>query len=269
MTTSSTRFGDSGEIVLDWADERVALITIDRAGKRNACNQQAWRGLRAALALAGEGNAARLAVLTGAGGHFCAGDDIGDAAAAREDPARDRAYSQDIQHAFRAVTEAPFPVIAAVSGYCIGGGLSLAMCCDFRIGTRSAEFGIPASKLGFTYPTAQCSRLMTLVGLSHARAMLFNGERIDAATAYSRGLLDGLAESDPVEAAIAFGAGMIDRAPLSIHASKRIFQALAISDLAGHEAEIAALMRKVEASQDLREGARAFSEKRKPIFRGL
>ncbi|MCO5093501.1 enoyl-CoA hydratase-related protein [Bosea sp. (in: a-proteobacteria)] len=268
MKPASARFGDNGEILLDRIREHVALITINRPEKRNACNQQAWRGLRTALAAAGAAHAARLTILTGAGGHFSAGDDVKDAAAARRDPTREEAYSRDIQLAFGALTEAPFPVIAAISGYCIGGGLSLAMCCDFRIGAKTAEFGIPASRLGVTYPPAQCSRLMTLVGLSRARSMLFSSERIDAATGLSSGLLDGLAEADPVEAALSFGSGMIDKAPLSIHASKRIFQALAIGDLAGHAAEIAALMRKAETSEDLQEGTRAFLEKRKPTFKG-
>lgn len=260
------RPGDYGEVRLDWTGAHVAVVTINRPDKRNACNGAAWRGLRDAMGLiAAQGG--RLAVLTGAGGHFSAGDDIHDASKARETPQDERAYAEDIRLAFTAITEAPFPVIAAIQGYCIGGALSLAMCCDFRVGTASAQLGIPAAKLGFTYPAAQCARLMALVGISMARRMLFTGERIDGATAHAHGLLDQLAD-DPLEAALAFGAPMAEGAPLSVHASKRIFQALSMGDLAGQAETIAALMQRVETSDDLREGARAFAEKRQPRFRG-
>ncbi|NVP57630.1 enoyl-CoA hydratase/isomerase family protein [Mycoplana rhizolycopersici] len=261
-------FGRESEVLLDWANERVVQVTINRQHKRNACNQQAWQGIHNALRRAAQDKAIRLAVLTGASGHFSAGDDIKDASAAREDPHRRTAYEQDIEHAFRAVTEAPFPVVAAIDGYCIGGALSLAMCCDFRVGTRASELGIPAAKLSFTYPSWQCSRLMTLVGLSQARKMLFEGNRIDGNRAYETGLLDVLTDEDPVAAALDFCSGMLDSAPLSVQASKRIFQALAVTDLASHQDEIAAFMRMVAASSDFREGARAFAEKRKPIFTG-
>ncbi len=264
---SPLSFGDGGEIRLDRLAPGIERILIDRPARRNACNRQAWCGLRAALEAAAE-RGARVAILGGTGGHFCSGDDILDASEARKTPEGERSYAADIRHAFRAVTEAPFPVIAAVEGYCLGGGLSLAMCCDLRVGTAGAALGIPASKLGFTYPPEQCSRLMTLVGLGAARRMLFDGERIDGARAHALGLLDELAEGDVFDTALSTARMLASRAPLSLYASKRIFQALAISDLAGHREEIAGLMARVEASADLREGARAFAEKRPPVFTG-
>ncbi len=256
-----------GTVLLDWIEPRVARVTINRPEKRNACDQKTWQGIDAALAEAAARPSTRLAVLTGAGGHFCAGDDIGDAAAARQE-GRQAAYARDIEQAFQAVVRTPFPVVAAISGYCIGGGLSLAMCCDFRVGTPDAELGIPAAKLGFTYPAWQCSRLMTLVGLSQARRMLFAGNRVDGHTARAIGLFDSLTEADPAAAALALAGDMLDSAPLSVQASKRIFQALAVSDLAGQQAEIDALTRRVEESADLREGALAFAQKRRPVFAG-
>lgn len=255
-------------VLLDWVDARAAVVTINRPAKRNACNQAAWRGLGSIFDELGREGRARIVVLTGAGGHFCAGDDIIDAGRARADPAAAALYAADLQAAFDAVVKAPFPVVAAIPGYAIGGGLSLAMCCDFRVGGPASSLGVPAAKLGFTYPLAQCARLMSLVGLSWARRIMFSGERIDAVTAQRIGLLDALSEGDLVEAAIAFAAGMRDSAPLTIAASKRIFNALATGEPERHAAEIEAFTRRIENSEDLREGARAFAEKRRPRFTG-
>ncbi|WP_431285178.1 enoyl-CoA hydratase/isomerase family protein [Humitalea sp. 24SJ18S-53] len=248
-------------------DPRIAIVTINRPSKRNACDRVVWTGLGTTFrALAKDG--VRGAVLTGAGGHFSAGDDILDATLARETPETTASYAAAIAGAFDAITEVPFPIVAAIPGFCIGGALSLALCCDFRVGTPAASLGIPAAKLGFVYPLVQCARLQALVGLSWARRILFTGDRIDGATAAEIGLLDTLTEGDSVAAALDVLAPMLDSAPLTIAATKRIFTALATAEPARHAPAIEALLARIEASDDLREGALAFAEKRRPRFQG-
>lgn len=256
------------EVLLEWRDGRIAVITINRPHRRNACNGNAWSRLQEAFAAACRERSTRLVVLTGAGGYFCAGDDIHDGAPACRDAQSTATYLENIEKTFASVTEATVPVVAAISGYCIGGGLSLAMCCDFRVATRQAELGIPAAKLGFSYPAAQCARLMSLVGISRARKMLFEGSRVDGQKAFEIGLIDALAEANPVDAAVAFCADMLDCAPLSVRASKMIFQALSEANMETRRAEIERLQHLIPNSHDAGEGASAFAQKRYPQFKG-
>jgi len=259
-------FGSGREVLLTWRTPRIVVVTMNRPEKRNACNRHAWQGIASALAAASDGQT-RLAILTGAGGHFCAGDDIVDSANARANGTQ-QAYAAGIESAFQALVNAPFPVIAVISGYCIGGAVSLAMCCDFRLATNDAQFSIPAARLGFSYPYWQCARLMSLVGIQQARKILFEGSPIAARAAHDVGLIDQLCHADPLAAAADFGASMLENAPLSIAASKRTFHALASGNLGAHLNELTELTRRVEHSADLREGVKAFQEKRQPQFTG-
>lgn len=257
-----------GEILLDRREGGIAVVTINRPAKRNACNQAAWRGIGSAFRdLVGDGGI-RLGVLTGAGGHFCAGDDVLDFASVRDQAEDADAYRADIRESYAAIMAAPFPVIAAISGYCVGGAVSLCLACDFRIGTPDARFGIPPGRLGQVYPAEQCQRLATLVGLSEARRLLFTAEPFDAAHALRIGLLDAMADADPVAEATRFAAPMQDCAPLSIAGTKLIFNAIAAGRVEQEAAAIAAAIRRADASEDVVEGARAFAERRRPNFRG-
>lgn len=250
------------------ADQPVAIVTINRPAKRNACNGAAWRGIGGAFrSLAAEGGT-RLAILAGAGAHFCAGDDIGDFSRVRDDAAAAAAYRAAIRESYAAIGEAPFPVIAALSGYCIGGAVSLAMACDFRVADATAIFGLPPARLGEVYPIEQTRRLAMLAGPAWARRILFTGERVDAATAQRIGLVDALAPSDPVAAALEFGRAMTESAPLAVAGSKRILNAVLDGTDQRDAALLAAAMRRAEDSEDIREGARAFAEKRAPRFQG-
>jgi len=259
-------FGPGREVLLAWRTPRIACITIHRPEKRNACNRHAWQGIASALAAVDDGQT-RLVILTGAGEHFCAGDDIIDSAKARED-GNAQAYAAGIEAAFEALVTAPFPVIAAISGYCIGGAVSLAMCCDFRLAAQSAQFSIPAARLGFSYPYWQCARLMSLVGVQWARKILFEGSPIAACVAHDIGMVDQLSTGDLIADAAEFGARMLENAPLSITASKRTFHALVSGNPGAHLEELMELTRRVEHSADLHEGITAFKEKRQPRFTG-
>ncbi|MDM0029547.1 enoyl-CoA hydratase/isomerase family protein [Variovorax saccharolyticus] len=256
------------DILVDRSREGVAVVTINRPHRRNACDFEAWTDLKAAFADLDRDPKVRLAVLTGAGGAFCAGDDIVAFSAVRDDVERAEIYRKRIQEAYAAVQQAAFPVIAAISGVCVGGGCSLAMCCDFRVGDASARVGVPVAKLGLVYPTIQLQRLAWLIGASNARRWLFEAGIYDIEESYRVGFIDALTEGDVVEAALEFGRDMSARAPLSIAGSKAQMNAILAGHVDAQRQALDALVDEADKSEDFREAAAAFAAKRTPRFLG-
>ncbi|HEV7256976.1 MAG TPA: enoyl-CoA hydratase-related protein [Bosea sp. (in: a-proteobacteria)] len=246
----------------------VAIVAINRPAKRNALNGLAWKDLGDSFVRLREDETVRAIVLTGRGGAFCAGDDIGAFASLRDDPAARQVYWNSIMAAYAAVSASQVPVVAAVSGPCVGGGCTLALRCDFRIADATARFGVPPAKLGLVYPADSTQLLVATAGANTARRMLYTGELIDAQAALSCGLVSELVTGDPVAAALRFVEPMTANAPLSILASKIACDASVSGRSAVVAAEVAALSDKADRSEDYREGARAFAEKRKPVFTG-
>jgi len=256
------------EIAVSRPTRSVAVVTIDRPARRNALNLRAWRDLAAAFRALAADRDVRLAVLTGAGGHFCAGADISEFAHVRADSAGGAAYEREIGECYEAIRALPQPSVAAIAGSCVGGGCAIALCCDFRVMHRGARFGIPATKLGTIYTIEECRFLFTAVGLANAKRILYGSELFDAASAHLMGFADAVVDGDVVESAIAFGAPIIANAPLAIAGTKRILQALATGDAETQRPEIELLMRQALDSDDYREGAAAFLEKRPARFTG-
>lgn len=246
----------------------IAVVAINRPAKRNALNGAAWKDLGDAFVRLRDDAALRAIVLTGRGGAFCAGDDIGAFAALRDDAASRQVYWDSIMAAYAAVSASRVPVVAAVSGPCVGGGCTLALRCDFRIADATARFGVPPAKLGLVYPADSTQLLVATAGASMARRMLYTGELIDAQAAAACGLASELVAGDVVAAALRFAEPMTGNAPLSILASKIACDAAVSGRSASVAAEIAALSDQADRSEDYREGARAFAEKRKPVFTG-
>jgi enoyl-CoA hydratase/carnithine racemase len=255
------------DIRLDRPEPSLAIVTIDRAAKRNALDEAAWRDLGMAFARLRGDAALRAIILTGAGGAFCAGDDIGAFAAVRDDPAARAAYWDHIMGCYAAVSASRVPVVAAISGACVGGGCTLALRCDFRLADATARFGVPPAKLGLVYPPESTQLLVAVAGQSMARRMLYTGTMIGAAEAASCGLADQVV-ADAMAAARDFVRPMLDAAPLSLAAAKIACDAAMLGRLDERAAEVRALSDQADASEDYREGARAFAEKRRPVFTG-
>src|SRR5579864_6925652 len=156
------------DIALEKRTSAIAIVTINRPARRNACNLAAWRDLAKGFNTLSDDREVRLVILTGAGGHFCAGADISEFSTARADSASGSRYEEEIEACYTAIERLRQPSIAAIEGYCVGGGCALAMCCDFRIARRGARFGIPAAKLSVIYGIHECRLLLPLVGLSNA-----------------------------------------------------------------------------------------------------
>ena len=256
------------DILVDRSHAHTAVVTINRAQRRNACDFAAWTDLLNAFTTLAQDSEIRLAILTGAGGHFCAGDDIVAFRAIKNDAVAADEQRRRIQDCYAALQNTPFPVVAAINGVCVGGGCSLAMCCDFRVGDSTACISVPVAKLGLVYPTIQLQRLCALIGVQNARRWLYTGDMVSAGEAHRAGFLDALVDGDVIDAAMRFGAPMTTGAPLSIAGSKAQLNAISAGEVTRKEAALNAIAARADSSEDFEEAARAFAEKRKPRFVG-
>lgn len=246
----------------------VATISLNRPSRRNAVTRDMWRELRSTFEAFREDPSVRSVVLTGSGGHFCSGADIGEFDISGSRAAHGTAYNRDVVSCIEALIHVPKPTIAAIAGFCVGGGCVLAMACDFRVAHSSARFGIPASRLGILYGLLDSQSLLNLVGLPTAKKILFSGRQFDAEEAKRIGFVDQIVDGSVEQAAIEFVEGMAENAPLSIAGAKLILNALAMGETHGKGHEIQAALDRAMQSQDYEEGVRAFREKRKPLFTG-
>jgi enoyl-CoA hydratase/carnithine racemase len=260
--------GRRGDIVVTTDAAGVAWVVLDRPARRNAVTAFMWGELARIFVELGARDAVRVIVLTGAGEHFCAGADIAEFGEARTGPAAAHAYERDVDACTAAIAATPKPTIAAIRGFCLGGGCGLAMACDFRLADRSARFGIPAARLGIVYGVLDSRNLLALVGLANAKRILFTARRFDAVEAARIGFVDGVVDDALEEATRAFAATLAENAPLSIAGAKLILTALASGAVGERSPEIEAAIERSNGSQDYREGVQAFLEKRTPRFTG-
>jgi enoyl-CoA hydratase/carnithine racemase len=246
----------------------VATVTLDRPAKRNAISLAMWRRLREVCADLGTRGDVRAVILTGAGGHFSAGADISEFATVRADAETGRRYEAATEACTIALRDYPKPTLAAISGYGMGGGCTLALACDIRIGDATSRMGIPAARLGVVYGALDCALLYRQVGLASAKRILFSGSTFGAEDCLAMGLLDVVASGTALEGAEALAREMAGNAPLSLAGSKVVLEALAAGGAEARRAELSALIEAAMNSADYREGAQAFLAKRKPAFTG-
>lgn len=258
----------SDDILQRVEPDGIAVVTLNRPAKRNAVSLAMWRELTAILADLARRSDVRVVVLTGAGGHFCAGADISEFAAVRTTVADATAYEHATDAANSSLRDFPKPAIAAVEGFAMGGGCGLALCCDFRVARTGAKFGIPAARLGIVYSARECQSLFDVVGLPNAKRILFSGTPVELDEARRMGLVDETTDGPAEAAAIAMARRMAENAPLSLAGSKAILNALADGTASGRAAEFDKLVIGSIESEDYKEGGRAFMEKRRPRFRG-
>jgi enoyl-CoA hydratase/carnithine racemase len=256
------------DIVVSAKDSGVATVTLNRPGKRNAVSLAMWRRLGEIFAELGGRKDVRVVILTGAGGHFCAGADISEFPTVRADSRSGRIYEAANEAASIALRDCPKPTIAAISGYGMGGGCALALACDFRVGDATTRMGIPAARLGVVYGELDCALLYRQVGVANAKRVLYTGRAFDVSDCVAMGLLDIVATDTALSGAHALAAEIAGNAPLSLAGSKVVLEALAAGATQSRHAEISAIIEGAMNSADYREGARAFIDKRKPVFTG-
>ncbi|MFI7098901.1 enoyl-CoA hydratase/isomerase family protein [Streptomyces sp. NPDC050161] len=239
----------------------TATVTLSNPAKRNAMTGQMWRELPPLLERLAGDRAVRSLVLTGEGGTFCAGADIG---ALRETAGESQGLAVAAEEALAAF---PKPTLAAVRGYCVGGGCQLAAACDLRFAEEGALFGVTPAKLAIAYPASATRRLVRLVGVSAAKYLLFSAELIDCARALRTGLVDEvLPEGELGKRVAEFTAVLAGRSLLTQTAAKELVDgawdvpAGEADERGAHWAAVA------HASGDIAEGATAFLERRAPRF---
>ncbi|MCJ9728634.1 enoyl-CoA hydratase/isomerase family protein [Bradyrhizobium sp. PRIMUS42] len=240
----------------------VATVTINRPDVRNAMKLAMWKNMAATFKQLSVDKSVRAIILTGSGGNFSVGADVSEFEAVRSDTASSKAYEVAVDACSDAIAAAPQPVIAVLSGYCLGGGCHLSMACDFRFAGPSAEIGIPAANFSIVYGVRSTKRLLALVGITNAKRILYTAERMDARSALHVGLVDRVSD-DPAGDAQSLAAQISEKTPLSIAGAKHILNAAAMME---PDAEADRLIDHASASEDYREARRAFAEKRKPKF---
>lgn len=251
-------------------DGPIGWMTFNKPERRNAVSLDMWQAMPEILDQFENNPAVRVIVLKGAGDRaFVSGADISQFEKARSTETANAHYDQISERASKALAECSKPTIAMIRGYCIGGGLAIAIGCDIRIATVDSKFGIPAARLGVGYGAPGVKKLVSLVGPSYTKEIFFTARHFDAAEAQMMGLINRVVSGHELEDHTRNYCALIaDNAPKTMSTLKRTVTEV----LRGHEADWEVcdnLVKECFASQDFIEGRRAFMEKRRPVFRGL
>jgi enoyl-CoA hydratase/carnithine racemase len=272
-SSAPTRELADGKLLVDEPAAGVVRLTISNPAKRNALDHPILDAITATLGgLGADGSAARCVLVTGAHGMFSAGYDIGEIPDEEFEQRAERLVAHPFTEAIDALEAFPYPTLAALPGHTIGGGLELALACDLRIAQADIKLGMPPAKLGLVYSHTGLRRFLDAIGAARTRELFLLGRYIDAPTALAWGLVNRIVAPAELEAAAFELAGeLAGNAPLSQAGNKRVIGELLRAEgelRAEVEEELIELRRVSFASQDMREGMRAFAEKRPPHWQG-
>jgi enoyl-CoA hydratase/carnithine racemase len=260
-----------GKLLLDEPAEAVARLTLNRPDSRNALDHETLNAIAEVMPTLDRGIELRCVILTGAGGIFSAGYDIGGFSADEFEAEAESLVAHPFARGLDAVAAHPWPVLCAINGHALGGALELTLCCDLRLCSRGAVLGMPPAKLGLIYGHTGLQRFIDAIGVPRTKELFLTGDNVTAERAAQIGLVNQLAGDDELEsAAVELAAGIAANAPLSMRGNKH-----AIDTLNSHarlspeqERELIELRESCFRSEDFREGVAAFAEKRKPVWKG-
>jgi enoyl-CoA hydratase/carnithine racemase len=268
LSSTETRVA-SGKLVIDEPGELVLRLRISNPDKRGALDHEILDAITATVAAAD----ARCLVITGDGPVFSAGYDIGNF---NDESAFSEAAEKLVAHPFTDAIDAlaayRYPVIAAINGHAIGGGLELAVTCDIRVAARGVKMGMPPAKIGLVYGHTGLRRFVEVCGLPNTNELFYVGRNVDADRACSMGLVNQVVEPvDLEETVLSLAREIAANAPLSLEGNKKILRTLRAMPgqlPADVEAELVELRESCFHTEDFREGIRAFGEKRRPDWKG-
>lgn len=248
----------------------IARIIFNQPEKRNAVSLEMWEAVESAVSSFAKDDAVRTLILSGAGGKaFVSGADVSKFESERASEEAVAHYNATTKRVYDLVEAFPKPTIAQIDGFCIGGGVALALCCDLRICGAGSQFAIPAAKLGLGYGYPGIKRLVDVVGPSFAKEIFFTARRFDSEEARIMGLVNRVVEDGKVAEAAEETARMIaGNAPMTVASVKFIVGETVKDETARDLAECERRVKACFDSQDYIEGRRAFLEKRKPNFIG-
>jgi len=258
------------ERVKAWLDGAVLHVRFNNPEKHNALSVDMWEAVPKLLDKAAGDDTVRMVVFSGEGERaFVSGADISQFEDMRAAKAAVKGYESMAEAALQGIHEFEKPTLACIRGYCIGGGVNVAISCDIRIASADSVFSIPATRLGLGYRFSAMKNLTDLVGPGFAKDIFFTARRLDAAEALRIGLINRLAEPDKLEELLAeYTKAITTGAPLTIKAGKRIIREVLQPDSEIDMALCRRLILDCFESEDYIEGRRAFMEKRKPVFKG-
>ena len=248
----------------------VGRISFDNQDRRNALNYDMWCGIPVILNNFSEDNEVRVIVLSGAGGKaFSAGADISEFATNRSGENAVAIYDAAVGKATKALTLTKKPIIAQIDGFCIGGGLGVAMTCDLRIAATDSRFSVPAAKLGLGYKLQGLKILVDQVGPAAAKEIFFTARQFNAEEALQMGLVNRILPAENVADYVDdYARTIASNAPLTVLATKTIVDEI-LKDPNSRDLNLCQqVVDDCFSSDDYQEGRQAFMEKRKPNFKG-
>lgn len=251
-------------------DGAIGTLTFNNPARHNAVSLDMWLACAEIMNDFSADPAIRAIIITGAGEKaFISGADISKFAEERASDKGLEAYNDAVEAGYASVYNCPKPTIAMIRGYCVGGGMGLASCCDIRICTENSRFAVPASKLSVGYGYPGVKRLLDIVGPSFTKEIFYTARQFDAEEARIMGFANRVVPNDKLESYVRdYAATIAGNAPLTIDSIKFIVGEIAKDESARDMAKCDAMVDKCFASHDYEEGRKAFMEKRRPVFTG-
>ncbi len=248
----------------------VGHVVFNNPAKLNAVSLDMWDGLIEIMQGYEKDPEIRCVVVSGEGGKaFVSGADISKFESERANAEAQVRYDAISKRGYEAIYDCSKPTIAKINGYCIGGGMNLAACCDMRFCNEDARFGVPAAKLGLGYGFLRIERLSRIVGLPRAMEFLFTARQYSSKEAYDMGLVNAVASDAELDALVARTTDAIGQnAPLTIALAKASAREIAKPESQQDHKKLERMAVACFDSEDFQEGRRAFMEKRKPAFKG-
>ena len=256
--------------MLAHVEDGVGWITFNQPNKRNAVSFAMWQAIPQIIIDFASSDDVRVVVMRGAGDKaFVSGADISEFEEVRSTPEQIVVYEKATSAANAALITLDKPLIAMIRGFCIGGGMAIALSADLRITADDGEFGVPAAKLGLGYGYGGIKELMNIVGPSFAKEIFFTGGRFSASDAETMGLVNRVVPVDDLESSVtALAKTIADNAPMTVKAAKAAVNEGTKNPDERDLDSVAAMVEACFNSEDYKEGRRSFMEKRKPQFQG-